>query len=53
MNRKPSVSKLVKNASKTAIVKKASPLDKDYLKGLDHSLDEWHSDEDEKAYKNL
>lgn len=37
----------------TVIVRKASPLDKAYLKGLDHSLTEWDSDEDEKAYKNL
>lgn len=38
---------------KTVIVRKASPLDKAYLKGLDHSLDEWNSDNDEKAYKDL
>lgn len=37
----------------TVIVRKASPLDKAYLKGLDHSLNEWNSDEDETAYKNL
>lgn len=37
----------------TVIVRKASPLDKAYLKGLDHSLDEWNSDEDEEAYKDL
>jgi AbrB family looped-hinge helix DNA binding protein len=37
----------------TVIVRKASALDKAYLKGLDHSLNEWNSDDDEKAYKNL
>lgn len=37
----------------TVIVRKASPLDKAYLKGLDHSLQEWNSDDDEKAYKDL
>ncbi len=38
---------------RTVIVRKASPLDRVYLKGLDDSLDEWHSENDEKAYKNL
>lgn len=38
---------------KTVVVRKASPLDKAYLKGLDHNLDEWNSEDDEKAYKNL
>lgn len=37
----------------TVIVRKATPLDKSYLKGLDHTLTEWNSDEDEKAYKDL
>lgn len=37
----------------TIVVRKASPLDKAYLKGLDHSLEEWNSDDDEKAYKDL
>ena len=38
---------------KTVIIRKASPLDKAYLKGLDNTLDEWNSDDDEKAYKDL
>ncbi|MBI3508123.1 MAG: type II toxin-antitoxin system PrlF family antitoxin [Chlamydiia bacterium] len=38
---------------KTVIIRKASSLDKAYLKGLDHTLDEWSSEEDEKAYKDL
>ena len=37
----------------TVIVRKAVPFDKAYLKGLDQSLDEWNSEKDEKAYKNL
>lgn len=37
----------------TVVIRKASPLDKAYLKGLDQTLNEWNSDEDEKAYKNL
>ena len=37
----------------TVVVRKASPLDKAYLKGLDHTLNEWNSDDDEKAYQNL
>lgn len=37
----------------TVIVRKASPIDKAYLKGLDQVLDEWSSDDDEKAYKDL
>ena len=38
---------------KTVIVRKASSLDKAYLKGLDQTLDEWNSEDDEKAYKDL
>ena len=37
----------------TVILRKASPLDKAYLNGLDQALDEWNSDNDEQAYKNL
>lgn len=37
----------------TVIVRKASPLDKAYLKGLDRTLDEWNSEQDEEAYKDL
>lgn len=37
----------------TVLVRKASPLDKAYLKGIDQTLEEWNSDDDEKAYKNL
>jgi antitoxin PrlF len=37
----------------TVIVRRATALDKAYLKGLDQSLSEWMSDEDEEAYKDL
>jgi AbrB family looped-hinge helix DNA binding protein len=37
----------------TVIVRKASPLDKAYLRGLDRSMNEWNSDHDEEAYKDL
>jgi bifunctional DNA-binding transcriptional regulator/antitoxin component of YhaV-PrlF toxin-antitoxin module len=39
--------------NQTVVVRKASPLDKAYLKGLDLTLNEWNSDEDEAAYKDL
>lgn len=37
----------------TVIIRKTSPLDLDYLKALNFTLNEWESDEDERAYKNL
>jgi antitoxin PrlF len=37
----------------TVTVRKISPLDLDYLKALDSTMNEWKSDEDEQAYKNL
>jgi AbrB family looped-hinge helix DNA binding protein len=37
----------------TVIIRRASALDKAYLKGLDHSLNEWNSSEDDEAYKDL
>lgn len=37
----------------TVIVRKTSPLDLDYLKALNSTLNEWESDSDEQAYKNL
>lgn len=35
------------------IVRKAAPVDKIYLKGLDQTLSEWNSESDEEAYKDL
>ena len=35
------------------ILRKATPLDIEYLKALKYTLTEWDSEEDEKAYKNL
>ncbi len=37
----------------TVIVRKTTPLDLDYLKALEATLNEWNSEEDEQAYKNL
>ncbi len=37
----------------TVIVRKSSPLDLEYLRALNTTLNEWESDEDEQAYKNL
>ena len=37
----------------TVVVRKNTPLDLDYLNALNKTLNEWESDEDEKAYKNL
>jgi len=37
----------------TVIVRKTSPLDLDYLQALSTTMNEWKSDEDEQAYKNL
>lgn len=37
----------------TVLVRKTSPLDLDYLRALNSTMNEWESDEDEQAYKNL
>lgn len=37
----------------TVVVRKATPLDLDYLHALNSTLNEWESNEDEEAYKNL
>ena len=35
------------------VVRKSSPLDIQYLQSLNSTLNEWESDDDEQAYKNL
>jgi antitoxin PrlF len=35
------------------IIRKAQPYDIEYLNALTHTLSEWDSEDDEKAYKNL
>lgn len=35
------------------ILRKATPLDFDYIKALQYTLTEWESEEDENAYKHL
>lgn len=37
----------------SVVVRKVLPLDREYLKGLNSTLYEWNSDEDDRAYKNL
>lgn len=37
----------------TVIIRKALPLDVDYLQALNFTMNEWESQEDEQAYKNL
>jgi antitoxin PrlF len=37
----------------TVMVRKASPLDLDYLQAINSTLNEWESEADEEAYKNL
>jgi AbrB family looped-hinge helix DNA binding protein len=37
----------------TVIIRKTSPLDLDYLQALNATMNEWESEEDEHAYKNL
>jgi antitoxin PrlF len=37
----------------TVIIRKTSPLDLEYLNALSSTMNEWKSDEDERAYKNL
>lgn len=35
------------------IIRKATPLDLEYLRALNYTLNEWDSPEDDKAYRNL
>lgn len=35
------------------VIRKAQPMDIEYLNALTHTLSEWNSDDDENAYKNL
>lgn len=37
----------------TVVIRKTSPLDLEYLQSLNSTMNEWESDEDEQAYKNL
>ncbi len=37
----------------TVMIRKTHPLDLEYLASLDKTLNEWESEEDEQAYKNL
>jgi len=37
----------------TVIVRKITPLDLDYLQALNSTMNEWRSEEDEQAYKDL
>lgn len=37
----------------TVVVRKSSPLDVEYLRALNKTMNEWESDEDEQAYKDL
>lgn len=39
--------------SGTVILKKAKPLDMDYLQALNDTLSEWKSKEDEESYEHL
>lgn len=37
----------------TVTVRKKTPLDLEYLKSIESTLNEWNSEDDEQAYKNL
>lgn len=37
----------------SVIIRKIAPLDVEYLQSLNSTMNEWKSDEDEQAYKNL
>ncbi len=37
----------------TVFIRKTTALDNDYLEALNSTMNEWKSDEDERAYKNL
>ncbi len=37
----------------TVMIRKTLPLDMEYFEQLSNTLNEWESDEDEQAYKNL
>lgn len=40
-------------ADNTVVLRKKVPLDLDYLQALDSIMNEWESEDDERAYKNL
>lgn len=40
-------------ADNTVTVRKTFPLDLEYLRALNSTMNEWESEEDEQAYKNL
>lgn len=37
----------------TVVARKTLPLDLEYLNSIESALDEWNSEDDERAYKNL
>lgn len=37
----------------TVILRKKSPIDMEYLESLEETMNEWESEEDERAYRNL
>lgn len=37
----------------TVVIRKPSPLDLEYLRALNSTMNEWESDDDEQTYKNL
>jgi antitoxin PrlF len=37
----------------TAVIRKTSPLDLEYLNAVSETLNEWNSDSDERAYRDL
>ncbi len=37
----------------TVVIRKQTPLDLEYLKAIESTLDEWNSEDDERAYKHL
>lgn len=37
----------------TVVIRKTSPLDLEYLRALNSTMNEWESDDDERSYKNL
>ena len=39
--------------NETVVLRKAEPLDIEYLRALEGTLNEWNSDEDDQAYRHL
>ncbi len=37
----------------TVVVRKTAPMDLDYFQALNSTMNEWETEEDEQAYKNL